>query len=268
MRDSSGMPSFMPLARRNPRTQSLAKIRIRSSSSERKKRELPGSPWRPDRPRNWLSIRRASCRSLPTICSPPSSRTLSPRISGGRLFSAQYFYSAANRYNLYEGPVAWTVRAARMLCPPLATAAAVTPIPTFPVWKAMVAPYFADAGQDLLDPAGPNGWKEHDGWINSNTMRYRGKFAASLALGEIYTGTQMLFPTTVASWFPTAPATAVAVYDRLVALLQPAPIPTSVRDTWLSGLWTSFTWDTSSATQQKVRELVYLILCSPYAQLH
>ena len=35
------------------------KMRMRSSSSERKKRERPGSPWRPERPRSWLSMRRA-----------------------------------------------------------------------------------------------------------------------------------------------------------------------------------------------------------------
>ena len=183
------------------------------------------------------------------------------------IFKSQYFFAAANRYNLYEGPVAWIVRASRMLCPPLATAAAVAPVPTFAAWRNVVSPYFADSGQALLDPAGPNGWKEHDGWINSNTMRYRGKFAAALALGET-SGGQMLFPSTVSSWFPTAPASAVEVFNRLTALLQPAPIPASVRDPWLSGLWSSFTWDNSAATQQKVRELAFLILCSPYAQLH
>ena len=31
----------------------------------------PGSPWRPERPRSWLSIRRASCRSVPMMCRPP-----------------------------------------------------------------------------------------------------------------------------------------------------------------------------------------------------
>ena len=80
---------------------------------------------------------------------------------------------------------------------------------------------------------------------------------AALARGET-SGGLMLFPSTVAAWFPVAPASAVAVYDRLVALLQPAPIPVSVRDAWLSGLWSSFTWDTSAATQQKVRELAFL----------
>ncbi len=48
------------------------KMRIRSSSSETKNFEAPGSPWRPERPRNWLSMRRLSCRSLPTTKSPPA----------------------------------------------------------------------------------------------------------------------------------------------------------------------------------------------------
>lgn len=182
------------------------------------------------------------------------------------IFKSQYFYAPQNRYALYEGPVAWTVRAARMLCPALGPAATVSPIPAFSAWKSVV-PYFHSAGQAVLDPDGPNGWKEHDGWINSNTLRYREKLAAAVSLGELYGG-QALFPTTVASWFTAPPATAVAVYDRLVALLQPAPIPTAVRDAWLAGLWTTFTWDTGAATQQKVRELAFLILCSPHAQLH
>mmetsp|Transcript_47732 Transcript_47732/g.113606 ORF Transcript_47732/g.113606 Transcript_47732/m.113606 type:complete len:210 (+) Transcript_47732:769-1398(+) len=45
------------------------------SSSARKKRELPGSPWRPARPRSCLSMRRDSCRSVPITCNPPSSST-------------------------------------------------------------------------------------------------------------------------------------------------------------------------------------------------
>ena len=34
---------------------------------DRKNRLEPGSPWRPARPRNWLSMRRDSCRSEPMI---------------------------------------------------------------------------------------------------------------------------------------------------------------------------------------------------------
>jgi uncharacterized protein (DUF1800 family) len=186
-----------------------------------------------------------------------------------RLFKSDYFFDASHRFALYEGPVAWSVRAARMLGPDLATAQAVTPIPAFSAWRAIANAAFANAGQDLLDPSGPNGWREHDGWINSNSLRFRGKLAAGLALGEALGGSQLLFPTTVSTWFPTPPASAQAVYDRLVALLQPAPIPTTVRDAWLSGLWTgAFTWDTGAATQQKVRELAFLLLNSPQSQLH
>ena len=50
-------------------------MRIRSSSSETKNFEAPGSPWRPERPRSWLSMRRLSCRSLPMTKSPPAWRT-------------------------------------------------------------------------------------------------------------------------------------------------------------------------------------------------
>ena len=48
------------------------------SSSEMKKREQPGSPCRPARPRSWLSMRRLSCRFVPITYSPPSSATPSP----------------------------------------------------------------------------------------------------------------------------------------------------------------------------------------------
>ena len=44
----------------------VANSRMRSSSSERKKRLSPRSPWRPERPRSWLSMRRLSWRSLPS----------------------------------------------------------------------------------------------------------------------------------------------------------------------------------------------------------
>ena len=37
----------------------------------------PGSPWRPERPRSWLSMRRLSWRSVPTMCSPPAATTSS-----------------------------------------------------------------------------------------------------------------------------------------------------------------------------------------------
>ena len=49
----------------------------RSSSSERKNLEYPGSPCLPDRPLNWLSILRDSCLSVPRIWRPPAFNTIS-----------------------------------------------------------------------------------------------------------------------------------------------------------------------------------------------
>jgi uncharacterized protein (DUF1800 family) len=188
------------------------------------------------------------------------------------LLKSQYFFDPANQFSLVEGPVSWIVRAARMLCPPLAEASAQTP-KGYPAWRLVTnnANTFDQTGMRLLDPNGPNGWKEHTAWLNSNTMRYRTKVAAALALGETrsYNGTTYpLFPVGITTdWFPTAPASAQAVYDRLVALLQPAAIPAAVSAAWLSSLWPStFTWD--AASQTKARELAFLILCSPAGQLY
>jgi hypothetical protein len=50
-------------------------ITIRSSSSEQKNRETPGSPCRPARPRNWLSNRRYSYFDVPSTDRPPNSTT-------------------------------------------------------------------------------------------------------------------------------------------------------------------------------------------------
>src|SRR6516165_8066317 len=68
-------PSLRPRRCSIESIRSEPKIRIRSSSSETKNFEAPGSPWRPERPRSWLSMRRLSCRSLPTTKSPPASTT-------------------------------------------------------------------------------------------------------------------------------------------------------------------------------------------------
>ncbi len=57
---SSGVSSSMPILPSRLGTHSGENRRITSSSNETKKRELPGSPWRPERPRSWLSIRLAS----------------------------------------------------------------------------------------------------------------------------------------------------------------------------------------------------------------
>ena len=60
--------------------------RIRSSSSDRKNCDAPGSPWRPERPRNCRSMRRDSCRSEPMMCRPPISMTLISFPSGSLTF--------------------------------------------------------------------------------------------------------------------------------------------------------------------------------------
>ena len=188
------------------------------------------------------------------------------------LLKSQYFFDPANRFALVEGPVSWLVRAARMLCPPLPSASGQTP-KGYPAWRLVTnnANTFDQMGMKLLDASGPNGWKEHTAWLNSNTMRYRTKAAAAVALGELRSynsTTYTLFPTfPTTDWFPAAPATAQAVYDRLTALLQPAAIPASVSAAWLAALWPStFTWDATSQT--KARELAFLILCSPAGQLY
>ena len=56
---------------------STGKMRIRSSCSDRKNFECPGSPWRPERPRSWLSMRRLSCRSVPITIRPPAASAFS-----------------------------------------------------------------------------------------------------------------------------------------------------------------------------------------------
>ncbi len=77
MRASMASPSGILSERMIDCRRSPAKIFSSGSSKERKKRELPGSPWRPERPRNWLSMRRDSWRSEPMMCSPPEFTTWS-----------------------------------------------------------------------------------------------------------------------------------------------------------------------------------------------
>jgi len=189
------------------------------------------------------------------------------------LFQSEYFHAPENRFALVEGPVSWIARAARALGTPLSSADGTTP-KGFPAW-ANVAPSFDAAGMRLLDPAGPNGWKEDGAWMNSTTARTRTRLAAALALGETFTqgsapnNVYQLFPTAVdgvGGWFPTQPNTTLEVWDRLVALLQPAPIAGAVRDAWLSALWPTNTvvWDGTG--QKKARQLAFLILCSPSGQ--
>mmetsp|Transcript_40760 Transcript_40760/g.121592 ORF Transcript_40760/g.121592 Transcript_40760/m.121592 type:complete len:223 (+) Transcript_40760:1970-2638(+) len=71
------------------------KMRNRLSSKERKKRVEPGSPWRPERPRSWLSMRRDSWRSVPITCSPPSLTTSAFSTSVTALYSASIVWNAS-----------------------------------------------------------------------------------------------------------------------------------------------------------------------------
>jgi len=187
------------------------------------------------------------------------------------LLKSNYFFAPENRFALVEGPVSWTVRASRALGYDLTTANGMSP-KGFPAWSRIADPYFEQAGMKLLDPIGPNGWKEDTGWLNSNTIRYRTKVAAAVALGAgaPQSSDAGLFPSDASRWFPVDPATAQAVFDRLVALLQPGAIPAAVRDSWLQALWPSgFSWNaTDPATQVRARELAYLILCSPAGQVY
>jgi uncharacterized protein (DUF1800 family) len=184
------------------------------------------------------------------------------------LLASRFFYDASNRYALVEGPVSWAVRAARALGRALAAADAL-PVKGFPAWS-NVAASFDQAGMKLLDPGGPNGWKEDVAWVNSNTVRFRTRLAAAIALGAAApagSSDQLLFPSDPSGWFPTAPASAADVLARLVALLQTGPVPPTVTDAWLAALWpSSFTWD--AAGQTKARELAFLLLCSPAGQLY
>ena len=192
------------------------------------------------------------------------------------ILTSAWFYAPENRFALVEGPVSWMARAARALGYGLVAADSVTAAANrFPAWAEVCDPYgdnaFDLAGMRLLDPAGPNGWKEDVLWLNSNTVRYRAKVAAALALGETFRqdggADRAIFPVDPAAWFPVAPTSPAEVLARLAALLQPAPIPAAVQSDWLGRLWSgAFTWD--DASRQKARELAFLVLCSPSAQVY
>lgn len=210
------------------------------------------------------------------------------------LLKSAYFFDPARRFALVEGPVSWAARLSRLLCPALAAADAPSGgLPTnagkgFPAWSVVLGDawdaFILDLmGMKLLDPNGPNGWREHKGWLNSNTVRYRGRFAAAATLGETYDWyyyaggssypkqTLTLFPTRVADWFPSAPATAADALARLELLLQSAPLPTALTDGWLTSLFGggATAIDLGNATTLvKLRELAYLLLCSPAGQLY
>jgi len=72
---SIAMPSSKPMRSSIFSIQSPMNSLRRSSLSDRKKRLDPGSPWRPERPRSWLSMRRDSWRSVPTMWRPPAATT-------------------------------------------------------------------------------------------------------------------------------------------------------------------------------------------------
>ncbi len=67
----STSPSCAPSRSISLAMRSEPNSRIRSSSSDRKNCDAPGSPWRPARPRSWRSMRRDSWRSEPMMWRPP-----------------------------------------------------------------------------------------------------------------------------------------------------------------------------------------------------
>lgn len=198
------------------------------------------------------------------------------------LFTSAWFYGPEHRFALVEGPAAWAVRGAKALMPDFDAAMAArasdpSGLPRFSAWFDFVgwdATGFFAMGQDLLDPKGPNGWKEHAGWLNADTYRHRTRTAWAIAgredRGEDHAKKlRHLFDTDWKAWFPSPPASAVSVFDRLAALLQPAPIPAALRDAWLARFFPGpFAWDASAATETKVRRLAFMLLCSPQAMQH
>lgn len=205
------------------------------------------------------------------------------------LFKSQYFFEADKRHCLISSPVSWLVQATRMLGYGLSAADARTP-KGFVAWRALVAAggetdnyFLTSLGFALLDAVGPNGWEDHTAWLNANAVRYRLYVCSALALQETTrigfagdtTGqgvTLTIIPTDISQWLPVAGPTALDVFNRLVQLLQPAPIPNAVRDGWLSSLFSGPTTaiNTSSlpSFEKRIRELAYLILSCPEGQLH
>jgi hypothetical protein len=205
------------------------------------------------------------------------------------LFKSQFFFDAAHRFALITSPIVWLVSSCRMLGYNLSEGDALS-IKGFPAWRLLVgasefdSSTFDNLGLALLDPAGPNGWGEHDFWVNANMMRYRSYCASAVALNETYrytlyqgsgaSSTQItvtLAPTDLNKWFPTTPPTSLDVFNRLSNLLQLAPMPTSLRDAWLNTLFggNSFAISLSNTTHQtKIRELAFMMMSTPAHQLH
>lgn len=205
------------------------------------------------------------------------------------LFKSQFFFDSAHRFALITSPIVWLVSSCRMLGYSLSEADSLA-VKGFPAWRLLVgssefdSSTFDNLGLALLDPAGPNGWGEHDVWVNANMMRYRSYCASAVALSETYryglyqgSGTSSsqltvtLVPTDLNKWFPTVPITSLDVFNRLVNLLQLAPTPTSLRDAWLNALFggNGISISLTNPTHQtRIRELAFIMMSSPAHQLH
>ena len=85
MATSSSSPTA-PSALRPGRTRSASSGRPRARGRSATSRGRPGEP---ERPRSWLSMRRASWRSVPMMCSPPASTTCSWSAAVTRFASAR-----------------------------------------------------------------------------------------------------------------------------------------------------------------------------------
>lgn len=203
------------------------------------------------------------------------------------LFKSQYFFDPAHRFTLISSPIVWFVTATRMLGYSLSEADALSPR-GFSAWRLLIgfgeydSSTLENLGLALLDPLGPNGWGEHTFWNNSNMMRYRSYAASALALKEFYrytispgggapaqSFTITLVPTEIAKWFSVVPTTSLEAFNRLAALLQLAPMPSSVRDAWLMSLFGGNAVTINLSTHEnKIRELAFLMLSAPSGQLH
>ena len=113
--DSMTSPSFTPNRSITLAIRSLANRRINLSSRETKNTDEPGSPCRPARPRNCLSTRRLSWRSVPIMAKPPASLT-----SGDNLISVP---RPAIFVAMVTAPKRWP-SLSRVLCPANATMSA------------------------------------------------------------------------------------------------------------------------------------------------
>ena len=103
----------------------------------------PGSPWRPERPRSWLSMRRLSCRSVPITYRPPACDHLlrlraRPRARSGRPLARARLRVLDRRQLLLPArisalPPSW------MSVPRPAMLVAMVTAPSRPAWAMMCA---------------------------------------------------------------------------------------------------------------------------------